>query len=182
MSCKRVNKNLLQSCFSTIQGVQELYIANLDSISGFTLDTTETMVSGLTIFIESGYTSGAFYKVFVNRESGEMASTNKSDPKSRTASYTPKVSFKIASLESDNLAFINDITQSQVVVIGKQNSITPKYFIAGLYNGLTADQADESTGMASQSDMGGTFVLSGLEPTGLLVVPSDLISGLLVTL
>ena len=158
-TCARYDQSVTTACRNSQPGVSQLFIANFDELSSFTLDTAGVTVTGITM---SGTTK--FFSMAVNKQSASFISTPTIDIIKGIAVDIPKVSFRIQGLDATTLTIYKELMQADVVVVAK--SVTGDYYLIGANNGLSMSAANVGTGAEVTSDMGAWGMeLSGVEPT-----------------
>lgn len=162
MSCLIFNQTINQSCRST-PGIKELYIANFSGVTITTDDgTIPTGVTNVVAGVPTGYSSGFWFKVDLNRESSSWTDELTVAVADGSYVYKPSVIFKLAGLSGANRTVFYELSQARVMVI--VTGTDGVQYLLGRNNGLDLDTGMAQSGQAATDPKGLEVTLSGLEP------------------
>lgn len=169
MSCLRFNQEVASACRNAQPGVSTVYIGNYDSVLSFTTDTAGVILSGLTV---SGETSGNkfLYELAQNKGVASFIDTATINIANGTAISVPKLVIKTVGLDPNVITIYKELLQARVVAVVK--TIDGKYYALGFNNGLDATVATIGSEAAVDGFKGGSFELTGSEPTPFYLMDS----------
>ena len=157
MACTRFSTSQTEACRSSLPGVSKLFIANYADVTGYTLNS-----SGTTVTVLSMSGTSKFYPIALNKQVGAFLDTSSISLENGSAMSLPKVTFKVQSLSEEVMKMYGELLQSDVIVVSK--TINGDLFIIGLANGLSMSSGTLGTEASATGFMGGTFELTGIEP------------------
>lgn len=170
MTCRRYSTSVTAACRDAQPGITKLYIANYDELSGYTVDTAGTSVTGFTI------AANQFYPVVLNKEVGSLIDTPTINLQNGVAVSKPKLAFKVQGLSTDTIAIYRALLQADVIAVIK--TINGDYFAVGWGNGLSMSTGTLGTEAASDGFIGASFELDGIESSPFYKLTAEAITQL----
>jgi hypothetical protein len=158
MSCTRFNQTVASSCRNSQPGIKNLYVANFDSVSGYTTDAGGDILTGIT----PSSTAKCFYKIALNKQVGVIADVGSINIQNGTALCKPSVTFKTQGFSTAVRKIYEQLLQATVIVAFE--TIDGTLYIMGLENGMDATELAYGTESDPAGFKGLAVKLEGTEP------------------
>ena len=122
-------------------GIKEIYIADAESVTSVTLDTTENIIDTITMDA-----SGKFYTYKLRKQTAGMESTINADDAAGTIFYETVLDASFQKMTTSKRVELQALAIGNLAVIVKDNN--DKYWYLGYDNPVTLTGGAASTGIA----------------------------------
>lgn len=166
-NCKRFGHKVTNLC-GTPAGVKEIYFANYNELLSYTLDNTETILSGITTI----WKPKTWYLIKVLKNTSLFITEGLINIPNGVAQSIPKLEFKISGLDEVVLNIYNQL--KQVTCIAVVRTLDDKLYALGFQNGLDTTECNIGT-TENRIDgfKGAQFTMKGIEKDPMYLLDPD---------
>lgn len=180
-SCRYLSTGYTLSCLDATPGVKNVYLANIDVMTGFTVSAANV----ITAIGMSG--SSRFYRFQGPRFTASFDENINLSEENGCFSVTPEIKFKLLKRTTQLRDMLYIVGTSQLVAI-VQNA-DDRYWLVGTTNstspstdfGLTASEGKLSSGQKQDDFSGLELTLKGYTPVPAYEISSGIISGIVTS-
>lgn len=185
-TCLTFDKQFLTKCKNGKPGISEVWLANYNDLSAITYDAAREIIETITVntygagMTTPPYSSGAFFRIAVNRNSSTASNEAIISVENGTSIHKPMVNFKIAGMNKDTASAFKKLTEANVVAIVKTKSIDQgeQFWLVGKDNGLDMESGGLLAFGTTETDfVGADITLSGLEGEPIFPINHEPTSG-----
>lgn len=141
MACSTILNGLSDACFNSfVGGLQEIYILDKLDLSGYTLNTTTEVISGLTLAVGKKFKT---YKLN-SKTASTLSPTATISPENGTIFYTNEVSVKFYKMNAVTRLELKNLSIGNLVVLVLDGH--GFYWILGIEAGCTVSSIAGTSG------------------------------------
>lgn len=177
-SCEFLNTGYTLSCLDSTPGVKNVYLSNIDYISGFTL-SSGNVITGVTM---SG--AATFYRFQSPKFTASFEETINLNEENGVFSVTPSIAFRLLKRTTTLRDMLLKVGKGKMVAIVENQD--GRYWLVGATtpttpyndNGLVASEAVLTSGVARDDFAGLNITLTGYQDVPSYEVDSSIVAGI----